>query len=287
MTRVGAVIAGLICLDVIPALPDQGLESTLRPGQTTESGPISFHTGGAVANTGIALFRLGIPVHLVGLVGDDAVGNTIRQLVREDDAGLADGLRVVPGTASPCTIVLSPPASDRAFITFPGTNHTFGADDVPYDRLSSARLFHFGYPPYMQRMYSAEGDELLVMFRRAKAAGVLTSLDMAYPEARGASGRANWRQILSRVLPFVDLFLPSADELWFMLHGEDQPAHSIPQEVVSRLASEALEMGAAVVGLKVGNEVSMSEQATACRRNSPAMAGRNENCGRRVSKRPQ
>lgn len=253
MERQGAVVAGLICLDIIPSIAHGNLADTLTPGQTVEVGPITFHTGGAVANTGIALHRLGIPTRLVGLVGNDTVGETIRHLVQQEAESLAEGLTTVPGAASPCTLVLSPPGGDRAFITHPGTNHTFSANDIPDDLLRGARLFHFGYPPYMRRMYVNEGQELVDVFRRARDCGVITSLDLAFPEPNGASGQVDWPSILRRTLPFVDLFLPSADELLFMLRRGLCPSVPIPVEVITLLADETLAMGATVVALKAGD----------------------------------
>jgi len=47
--------------------------------------------------------------------------------------------------------IFSTPTSDRMLIHAPGCNATFGAADVRYDLLETARLFHFGYPPLMER----------------------------------------------------------------------------------------------------------------------------------------
>jgi sugar/nucleoside kinase (ribokinase family) len=133
-----------------------------------------------------------------------------------------------------------------------GANHTFGADDVPYDRLEYARLFHFGYPPYVKRMYTNDGAELEDMYRRAKETGVITSMDMALPDPNGPSGRVDWRRVLERTLPYVDVFLPSLDELWFMLHRDEtlSPDHTDAQ--IADLATEVLDMGVKVAGIKLG-----------------------------------
>lgn len=253
MDREGAVVAGLICLDIIPSLARGGDRAVLQPGHTMEVGPIAFYTGGAVANTGRALHRLGISTQLIARVGDDAVGDTLRALIGQEAAALAEGLIVAPGETSPCTVVLSASGSDRSFITHPGTNHTFGPEHVPDDALRAARLFHFGYPPYMRRMYDDEGHALADLLRRARQRGAVVSLDLAYPEPAGRSGQADWRRILARALPYVDLFLPSADELLFMLRREIALAEAIPVATVSALADECLEMGAGLVALKVGD----------------------------------
>jgi len=83
----------------------------------------------------------------MGKVGDDILGRAILDFLRRHDPRLADGMIVAAGEPSSYTIVISPPGVDRMFLHCPGANDTFGAADVAYDRLGSARLFHFGYPP--------------------------------------------------------------------------------------------------------------------------------------------
>src|SRR5260370_18175509 len=51
-----AVVAGHICLDVIPTLVAGG--EVFMPGQTVEAGPAVFSTRGPVSNTGLALHHL-------------------------------------------------------------------------------------------------------------------------------------------------------------------------------------------------------------------------------------
>jgi sugar/nucleoside kinase (ribokinase family) len=144
---------------------------------------------------------------------------------------------------------------DRVFFHCPGANHSFGADDVNNELVATARLFHLGYPPYMKRLYAGDGQELVKIFRRAKALGVSTSLDMALPDPAGPSGRVNWSVLLANVLPQVDLFLPSFDELCFML---DRPAYDtlatrqFYETEVRALADRCLVLGAKVVMIKCG-----------------------------------
>lgn len=250
MDRKGAVVAGHICLDIIPQMPPVDLLRSVTPGSVMEIGPAILSTGGAVSNTGRSLYRLGVPTQLMGKVGDDAFGHIILDLLRREDPALAEQMIVTPGETSSYTVVLSPPGYDRAFMHCAGANHTFGADDVPYDRLASARLLHFGYPPVMQRMYADDGAGLVEMFRRAKAAGVITSLDMALPDPNGPGGRVDWRRVLACALPYVDLFLPSLDELLFMLRRDPAPPAG---DVLSDVAAETLALGAGVLVLKLGD----------------------------------
>jgi sugar/nucleoside kinase (ribokinase family) len=256
------VVAGHICLDVFPTLV--GGAVMFKPGQTVEAGPVVFSTGGPVSNTGLALHKLGISTGLMGKVGSDLFGQAILQIVESHGSGLSDGMVVVPSESSSYSIIISPPNADRMFIHAPGCNATFGADDVRYDRLESVRLFHFGYPPLMERMYINDGAELATIFQRVKALGITTTLDLSMPDPNSVAGRANWHAILGTTLPYVDVILPSAEEILLMLRRQvfdqfaanaltSRPLDQIKPELFSELGQTLLDMGAKIVGLKVGD----------------------------------
>jgi sugar/nucleoside kinase (ribokinase family) len=165
------------------------------------------------------------------------------------------------------------------FLHCPGANDTFGADDVDYKKLKGARIFHFGYPPIMRRMYRDGGRELEKMFRRVKALGITTSLDMTMIDPQSEAGRVDWRALLHRVLPHVDVFLPSLDEMQLMLqkgrmgewgNGGMGASSNVAADVRRRenianesaslrrklrdISDELLAMGCAIVGLKLGDQ---------------------------------
>lgn len=211
------MVAGHLCIDITPCFPFVGGYEPAKmfsPGAMTTVGEAIFSTGGTVSNTGLAMEKLGMDVALNGKVGDDAFGAAIKKLVGEENA---KSLKVVSGQNTSYTLVFSVPGVDRFFMHNPGTNDTFGPEDVDYDTAGKCRLFHFGYPPLMKRMYENGGDELVEIYRKVKDLGVTTSLDMAMPDLSGAGGQADWRGILERVLPYVDIFVPSIEEITFML----------------------------------------------------------------------
>jgi len=255
------IVGGHICLDIIPSI--RGAAFGLVPGKLVNIGEAVLSTGGAVANTGIALHRLGMKVRLMGKVGDDIFGEAILSIVRREHDALADGMIVAEGEASSYSIVISPPQVDRMFLHCTGANDTFGSDDVKTEELEEAGLFHFGYPPLMRRMYANGGEELIRLMRRAKAAGATTSLDMARPDPDADAGRVDWRRLLADLLPSVDLFLPSIEEILFMLrreryeellrlHGSDGLLGHVDDGLLGEVSGELLAMGAAVVVLKLG-----------------------------------
>ncbi len=243
------VVAGHVCLDVIPALtgpPD------LQPGGLVVIGPSAVSPGGPVGNVGLALDRLGVPVRLMGKVGDDMFGRGLIEVLRGRAPRLADGMIVVPGETTSYSVVINPPGVDRTFLHCPGANDTFGAADVPLERLAGARIFHFGYPPIMRRLYTDGGTEMQELLAAVQERGVVTSLDLCAPDPRSDARRVDWSAWLARVLPAVDVFAPSLDELRSML---DRPAHAaIALGDLRALANRVLGMGAALVALKLGDQ---------------------------------
>lgn len=261
------VVAGHLCLDIIPQLshiPPGAFMMLLQPGRLIAVGPAATSTGGPVSNTGLALHRLGIRTRLMGKIGTDWFGQAVQQLVASVDPSLIESMIVDPGVSTSYSIVINPPDTDRMFLHYPGANDTFSAEDVRYNLLQRARLFHFGYPPVMRRMYEDGGRELMTIFRRARETGVTTSLDMAFSDPSSEAGRADWETILRVTLPYVDIFLPSVEEILFMLRRSTYEALSrsaqgtdilplITPPLLSDLSDQLLSMGARIVGLKMGD----------------------------------
>ncbi len=261
-----AIVAGHICLDVIPDLsqvPGEQFAAQFQPGHLVGVGAATFSTGGPVSNTGLALHRLGISTRLIGKVGADPFGEVICELAAQIDPALAAGIVRDEATSTSYTVIISPPGVDRIFLHSPGANHTFCADDVRDDLLEQTRLFHFGYPPLMRRMVAANGLELVEVFRRARAAGATTSLDMAFPDPLSEEGRADWWRILTDTLPYVDIFAPSIEELLFMIRRDTYEQlragsargdvlEGVTPPLLSEISDDLLALGAKVVLLKLG-----------------------------------
>ncbi|UKS28133.1 carbohydrate kinase family protein [Paenibacillus sp. HWE-109] len=259
------IVAGHICLDIIPTMDEKqsSLATLLSPGKLVNIGPAVISTGGAVSNTGIALYRLGSKVKLMGKIGADPFGEAILTLLRQQDPSLVEGMIVSPEATSSYSIVISPPNMDRMFLHSTGANDTYAASDLKQEQLQGAKLFHFGYPPLMKNMFENEGAELVSLLKKVKASGLTVSLDMAKPDPESAAGRRNWREILTQALPYVDVFLPSFEELVYMLDREryylmektapDGDLLSYADGVLlAQLSAELIQMGVAIVVIKLG-----------------------------------
>ncbi len=247
-------VAGHVCLDIIPDWQKGGLESIV-PGHLLEMEGIDFSTGGVVANTGLALKKLGMETKLIGKIGEDFLGKIILDILKEYGDNINESMIISPDESSSYTVVLNPPDTDRIFMHCPGPNHTFEAADISFKNKNSD-LFHFGYPPLMKKMYINQGQELVKIFKKAKNKGFITSLDMAMPDPESKAGQVDWINILKKVLPFVDIFLPSINEILYMLEydnydiGEDELEIGLLEQVGKKL----MQWGVNVVVLKLGSQ---------------------------------
>jgi sugar/nucleoside kinase (ribokinase family) len=258
-----AIVAGHICLDIIPDVSDiePGIfNANFRPGHLLEARSATLSTGGPVSNTGLALHKLGVPVRLIAKVGDDSFGRVIERIVNAIDPALLAGMQFDPQAITSYTIIISPPHIDRIFLHCPGANHEFGSADVSDDQLAQADLLHFGYPPVMRRIYSNAGRELADLMRRAKTIGLTTSLDLCYPDPHSEAGRLDWVALFRSVLPHVDVFAPSLEELLFTLRRQTLDELSARGSVVDQatpellrdIGSELIAMGVKIALIKLG-----------------------------------
>jgi sugar/nucleoside kinase (ribokinase family) len=255
---IDVVVAGHLCLDMLPEMGHVPLSALGMPGRLSETGRLVLSTGGAVSNTGVALHRLGVNVRLMANVGDDFVGQAIVNILEGHDPSLCEYIRVLPGEPGSYTIVLSPERVDRIFLSGTGPNSTFGTKDVDFSVLKNTKLFHLGYPPLLPRLFANGGEELIEIFRRAKDAGVVTSLDMTLPDPNSPSGQVNWPKVFQRTLPHLDIFIPSIEEALFCLRRADYDAWNgavlphLTATYLSNLADELIGMGGVIVGFKLG-----------------------------------
>ena len=252
------VIAGHICLDIIPEWRIGSIK-TIVPGHILEMSGLKLSTGGAVANTGITLKKLGISTTLLGKIGSDAFGKVILEILQKEDKTLAENMIISKDEISSYTIVLNPPDTDRVFLHYPGPNHTFNANDIPYEKIKSSRIFHFGYPPLMKKFYENSGEELVKMFRRVRKMNIITSLDMAMPDPESPAGKIDWDKFFKNVLPEVDIFMPSIDELLYMLNPEkfdniSEKKEKIDLLLLDQLARQLIDYGVNVVAIKLSDQ---------------------------------
>lgn len=237
----GAIVAGHLCVDL---RLDVQRSPPIVPGRIASVGPLTYHPGGCVANTGSALAALGTTVRLVGLVGSDPLGEFILEWANHLDTLDASGITVERGAATSYSVIIQPPGRDRAIWHYTGVNDLFDGSAV---RFEGARLFHLGYPPFLSALVDNDGEFLVDLMAAAKSAGLTTSLDMATPDMDGPASAIDWVKVLGRVLPFVDVAVPSLDDMRVAMRRQLEDISEI-----RTLANDLLEAGTAIVMLTAG-----------------------------------
>lgn len=259
------VVAGHISVDMTPVFQGskkKSLSQILCPGKLIRTGDMVVYSGGVVSNTGLALHKMGANVHLAGKIGNDALGEMMLAMMKQH--GTEKDLIIDDAVSTSYTIVIAPPGIDRVFLHGPGGNDTFVADDLKEELLDGAALVHFGYPPLMRKMYENDGAELVKLCKRVHEKGAAMSLDLAAVDPDSPEGLVDWKKLLTCVLPEVDFFVPSMEELCFMLDrpryeswieraGDGDVTEILDLENDIRpLASQAIDLGVKVLMLKCG-----------------------------------
>lgn len=258
------IVSGVLCLDIIPGLnklSSQDFYDLFRPGRVLMANGTNFSTGGAVANTGIALHKLGIRTRLLAKIGNDYFGQVLLNLLKDYSSELISDISIDKNFPTPYTIIISPPGIDRIFIHCPGINDHFTSKDVSKESIGSASLFHFGYPPVMKQFYQDGGDNLEKIFEQAKSLNLTTSLDMSLPDPSSESGKIDWKSILKRVLPYVDIFAPSFEELIYFFRKDlfnhltvnGSLINQITPEILRSISDEIIQLGTGIVLIKLGS----------------------------------
>lgn len=164
---------------------------------------------------------LGARVEFTTLIGTDDFGRIA--LERLGAAGVDISHAVRHDTVSTGVTILLPHGDQRHILTFPGTIAELTIASLDFDFLAQARHFHLS-SLYLQRGLHAGLPDLL---HRLKHAGLTISLDTNDdPEDR-------WGSPLAEVLRYVDVFLPSEDELCRMTRctNLDQAVQALPLKV--------------------------------------------------------
>jgi sugar/nucleoside kinase (ribokinase family) len=188
-------VAGTLVVDLII----RPLSDWPGKNQNASVDRIELLPGGAVANTGMALARLGVPVSASAAVGEDNIGSFVKDSIRRWAA--RDGVTVIPSTRTTASVVAVSEDGDRRFLTAAGACDQFSLtpEQVESEIASGSRALHVGYAMILPAL---DGEPLRKVMRRASQLGALTSLDVTYFDDRP------WPDLL-KLMPEVDLFCPS------------------------------------------------------------------------------
>jgi sugar/nucleoside kinase (ribokinase family) len=191
--------AGILVVDHLTA----PISHVPRAGELVMADELPLSIGGNAANVSINLARLGVKVGVAGCVGRDVFGQFALETLK---AGGVDvrGVRTLDGVATPATLIVNVKGEDRRFIHAAGANAVMTADDIPADLVVRCKVFYVG--GYLLMPALERPGTLVELFRRARAAGIKTVLDVVVP------GPGDHWHKFEEILTETDVFLPNADE---------------------------------------------------------------------------
>lgn len=271
-TSTSIAVVGHICLDITPKILGTD-DRSLIPGALYPCHGVDISLGGATANTGLALAKLGnTQVEIVARVGNDYFGSTISHML-DDAEGIHHWLSRDEQVATSYSVIIAKKGIDRIIFHDSGANNTFRTDAIPFHAMQSVSLVHFGYPPMMQAMIANNGKELIHMFTMFKRQGATTSLDMCMPKVEDVDSHF-WADLLTSVLPCVDVFIPSVEELLFMVDrsryeaihstvGMDDFVNAVSLADLQRLGDFCIARKVGIVAIKCGKRGYYARSASA------------------------
>lgn len=233
MTRkYDCIVAGSCVVDMLNRPAD--LDKPIGRGVLHVVEPLVLTGGGITSNSGITMARMGMDVGIFSYVGDDTMAPVVRNLYQSEGIDVSP-LQVHPTEATSTTVVMIDPSGERSFYHCVGAPKTMNkqmfVDHMDLFRESSMLLL--GYYSIMPNLE----EDLHDVFKMVREAGCKTALD--------AAGTGGGMQPLDRILPELDIYVPSHVE------AANQTGEEDPRKIIDIFRS----CGApGLLGVKLGTD---------------------------------
>ena len=226
--------AGVICSGniVYDTLVCPVRELTWRA--TTFVDCIEVHLGGNGSSTARALARLGVPVRLLGAVGNDDQGEYMLEHLRASGVDIGNVERV--STPSSATVAMVSPTGERKFFHLIGASREALSHGIDFNLglLEGAAHYHMASMFVMPRFRPLAAATL----ERARKAGLATSFDTNWdPEG-------TWMRDLAPCLPHIDYLFMNEPEAE-MITGSSDPSRAAEIVLAKGLRTAVLKLGGA------------------------------------------
>ncbi len=190
---------------------------------------MSLSSGGCAANFAKAISGLGLETRFIGKIGDDIIGEFLRDSMGNVEIVLSKGKK------TGITFAMVFEDNTRSFVTYPGSNVEFKIDDIDFD-LIEGKYLHVG-SFFLQGLRK----DTKRIFEYAHGKGMTASLDTGWDPA--GWGRKDV-QLVREILKGVDIFFPNLKE------GEAITGAKGKEDV----CDELLPLGPQIIALKLGSE---------------------------------
>ncbi len=231
MARTGKVgCAGILVADTfcgpLPEMPPEG--------SLVAVDDLPDKAGGCAGNVSIDLARQGVPVELLGCLGNDAGAEVLRRCLELEGVS-CDALITTDEATTSKTVILLIEGQDRRFIHTFGANATFRVEHISRSWLDGLSIFYLGGLFALPGIDARALAEVLAYCREKR---IVTVLDVV------VSGDFDRADDLRAVLPMTDYFLPNDDEARIITGAAD------PDSQVAALA----DWGAETVIVTLGRD---------------------------------
>jgi sugar/nucleoside kinase (ribokinase family) len=198
-------VVGELNLDMILG----GLPETLERDREYLASGFTITLGSSSAIFAYNLASLGSRVGFSSSIGNDSFGDMCLQQLTSSGADLS-GVRKFQNEQTGITVIM-PNGTRRYILTYPGTMAKMSYQDLDLAHVLNARHLHLS--SYF--LHRALRPQVATLFRKAKEAGLTTSLDT------NDDPENIWADDLFEVLHFVDVLLPNEREACLMAHTDD------------------------------------------------------------------
>jgi ribokinase len=221
--RGNVLVVGSINMDVVTPIDHLPL-----PGQTIMAGNVQLIAGGKGANAAVAAARLGGHVRMIGAVGDDAFGTTLKANLLHEHID-CDLVPVLPNQSSgTAVILLDANSGQNSIMVSAGANaHVKASDDAAVYAWADVMMLQLE-TPIATNVDAAQ---------RAHDAGVTVILDPAPATSDLPDG----------LFKVCDILLPNETELGTLT---DMPVASIPE--IMAAARKLLQRGSSHIIVTLG-----------------------------------
>lgn len=221
---------GSVTVDIII----QHASTVPPPGTLRSVENITSHVGGCAANAVADLAKLGLPVAISCLVGNDMFGDFVKKTLFDygaDVRGIASSDRV----KTTVSVVCLHESGERSFLYNPASSSAFTDTDISDALLDECDIVFVAGALLLS---SFDGTPCARFLRKAREKGKMTVLDTAW------DFDDVWLPKIQEALPELDVFMPSYDEAT-RFSGETDPfamaakLHALgPKNVIIKLGKD-------------------------------------------------
>ena len=202
-------IIGLACVDIVASPVNEYPEM----GSIFPTDSIKQFVGGNAANSSIHFCRLGVGenISLCCHLGDDPMGRFVIEELKNHGVDTQYAVMDPTVDTTVSIVYINTEVNDRYAVLCPKSAYAFRRADIPDAFIDQSDIvFVTGHMMLGQFDY-----ECADFFKECKEKGKFTVLDVMW-DLQG-----KWMEKIEKVLPYIDLFMPSYDECRYMTGTED------------------------------------------------------------------